>query len=170
VVFGELLQTYHNSGYQPIVPHLPGGSEVKDSAGRFAFEIPWPWYELDSTALRGSKAEIAVTAARFTGTGPLFTLSATDDRDSLTADNPNSRGKHLAKQSGVTPSSVEKVLVDGHRGLLVNGADRSTGEPATLILIPHPALSVLGRADYGPSGHGYLIHVRSMLASWTWLT
>lgn len=169
----SLMRTLRRSGFRPPEISLPGGQEVVDPGQHFAFEAPWPWYELPSEEVAGGSslraaADVAVLAPRSDGRDPVFGLRVQTERLDLGSGNPRSESRSHAKAAGVRWRSMRKLLIDGHPALLTEGA-AAAEELTFLLLASRGEVLVTGRCDVPASAaDGYRQHVESMLATWQW--
>lgn len=171
----SLLRSVRRATYRRSEVRLPASAQVIDPHDRFAFEVPWPWYEvspvdLTPTAPLGPTADIVVMAPRTDGNDPMFALTARDDQVDLVAASARSQGRGHAAAAAVRWRSTAKVLVGGAPALLTDGVpSEGPGFRTFLLVAPCDRVLVTGRCDVpAGSADGYRQHLLSMLASWTW--
>jgi hypothetical protein len=171
----SVLRALRGAGYREPGVRLPAASEVVDPGGRFAFEVPWPWYEIPPDRLAGvspvgAPADVVVVAPRTDGDDPLFAVTASTDRADTESSSARRQGRDHATAAGLVWRSTSKLVVGGARGLLTEGTPSgSPGCRAFLLFAPSGDVLVTGRCDVpARSADGYRQHLLSMLASWTW--
>lgn len=158
---------------RPLVPAelLPTETVVHDPQGRFAFQIPWPWFRWADELTPGPpprrQDRIVLFAPRTTQPWPEVSAWSTVERLDFDDRVLKSESRRLAQSLGGKPLHPRRLEVAGAPAaeLVIKCDDTVTHKVD--IVGREAAATVIFRLPLSAAA-GYAAHMETMLATWEW--
>ena len=143
---------------------------IRDPAGRFSFEIPWPWFERHNESGQHPPPEvgtIVLLAPRTRDPWPEASIWSAGQAYNLDDGMLKSESRRLARALGGKAGRARRLLVDGApaAALFVECGDTVTHQ--ITIASQDAGVMAVFRLPRGEAP-GYEVHVETMLATWAW--
>jgi len=146
---------------------LPLETTVPDEQGLFSFGVPWPWFVEDTPRrLSNAISAVEVRAPRTEGVAAVL-IQTFPDRTDLTTLDVSAAARQLAQQVGGRAGKQRRLLISGLPAVDLSAATATTH--FRRILVPDDEITINIEAQFPASAAGgYLEHLNTMLATWTW--
>ena len=160
-----------NAGrYRVPTQFVPTATVVHDRQGRFAFEIPWPWFESDGHFEQQpvpQDGHILLFAPRTTDPWPQAMIRTADEASELDDATVKSESRRLAQSLEGKARRSHRLIIGGEPAVdfFVECRDAVTH----LVMIAAGELTVFAEFLLPRDGTAaYEIHMETMLATWRW--